>query len=216
MLVVVSPHLDDAVFSCAALIAGNQTRVITICAGLPAENVPPGPFDTMAGFKTAADAIRQRRVEDVRAAAVLGCEMVHWSCLEDQYDRDPGHPDRVRRAVHDAMEGFGRGDVALGPLGLRHPDHELVAAAFRECVAEIGCAAWLYEELPYRALWPEFVRPAIEAARCEVASEYFADTAPTIKHRALRCYITQLVGMDTQPLLLPERYHRLQGKVDLW
>lgn len=216
MLVIISPHLDDAVFSCAALIAKHQTRIITICAGLPAEVSPPGDFDTMAGFRTGADALRQRRVEDIQAAAVLGCEMVHAGCVEDQYDRTPGHADRVRRAVHDAMEGVHTGDIALGPLGLRHPDHKFVATAFRECIEEIGCSAWLYEELPYRALWPEHLRPAIKASGCAAASEYFADTAPAIKHRALRCYITQLVGMDTQPLLLPERYHRLQGKADLW
>jgi LmbE family N-acetylglucosaminyl deacetylase len=216
VLVAISPHLDDAVFSCGALIASHATRVVTIAAGIPAEEVPAGHFDTMAGFKTAADAIRARRVEDVQAAAVLGAEMLHGDCPEDQYDSRPGRSKRVGAAVRRAFEGMGRGDVALGPLGLRHPDHELVGRAFREEAARVGIAAWLYEELPYRALWPEFLRPALDEAQCDPASEYFADTAPAIKHRALRCYTTQLVGMDTQPLLLPERYHRLQGKARLW
>lgn len=218
MLVVVSPHLDDAVFSCGALLAEQEARVISICAGIPAEDVPPSHFDTMAGFKTAADAIRQRRVEDVQAAAVLGIEMVHDGCLEEQYDRLPNHGDRVRRAVHDALGTLRPGDVALGPLGLRHPDHEHVAGGFGAWAASTGAdtMAWLYEELPYRALWPEHLAPALAAAKCDAASEYFADTAPAIKHRALRCYTTQLVGMDTQPLLLPERYHRLQGNARLW
>jgi LmbE family N-acetylglucosaminyl deacetylase len=216
MLVVISPHLDDAVFSCGALIAKHQTRVVSICSGMPAEEVPPGDFDVMAGFRSGADAIRQRRVEDVQAAAVLGCEMVHMGCVEDQYDRESGHPDRVRRAVDAALESVEAGDILLGPLGLRNPDHELVRYAFCDRVVAMDCAAWLYEELPYRALWPQHVIPAIKASGCDAASEYFGDTAPAIKHRALRCYVTQLVGMDTQPLLLPERYHRLKGKADLW
>lgn len=216
MLVVFSPHLDDAVFSSGALIAKHQTRVISICAGIPAEDVPPGDFDVMAGFRTAADAIRQRRVEDVQAAAILGCEMVHMDCAEDQYDRKPDRPDRVRKTVAAAFRSVHASDILIAPLGLRHPDHELVRDAFCDLVAEIDCTAWLYEELPYRALWPEHIRPAIEASGCDAATEYFAHTAPAIKHRALRCYMTQLVGMDTQPLLLPERYHRLKGKANLW
>jgi LmbE family N-acetylglucosaminyl deacetylase len=217
MLVVFSPHLDDGVFSCAALIAKHQTRVISICAGIPTEEVPPGDFDVMAGFRTAADAIRQRRVEDVQAGAILGCEMIHMDCVEDQYDRGmPGRAGRVRKTVATALQSVTPGDILLAPLGLRHPDHELVRSAFCDLVAGADCAAWMYEELPYRALWPEHVRPAIEASGSDATTQYFTHLAPAIKHRALRCYMTQLVGMDTQPLLLPECYHRLKGKADLW
>lgn len=215
-LVVISPHLDDAVFSCGALIASRHTRVVTIGAGIPAEDVPPSHFDAMAGFGTAADAIRARRVEDVQAAQVLGAEMVHGGCFEDQYDRRPKRFDRIQSAVRSALDSMRRGDVALGPLGLRHPDHELVARAFCQEVGTSGVSAWLYEELPYRALWPEHLQPALKEAGCDDASEYFSDTAPAIKLRAIRSYTTQLVGMDTQPLLLPERYHRLRGKASLW
>lgn len=216
-MIVLSPHLDDAVFSCGALLAKHEAMVITICAGIPAEDVKPSHFDVMAGFPTAADAIRERRVEDLRAAAVLGIETVHSPCLEEQYDRHPDHAKRVRAAVFDALASIKDEEILLGPLGLRHPDHEAVAAAFLEFIAERRSGrAWLYEELPYRALWPEYIGPAAAGAGCESPTEYFTDTAPAIKHRALRCYTTQLVGMDTQPLLLPERYRHLRGGGKLW
>jgi LmbE family N-acetylglucosaminyl deacetylase len=211
MLVVISPHLDDAVFSCGALLAERECRVFTICAGIPAETVAPGIFDAAAGLASAADAIRARRAEDDCAAEVLGMEVVHLDALEDQYRADT--PPTIAEAVTEALMGLDEHDIVLAPLGLRHPDHVRVAKAVR---AQAPAQTWLYEELPYRALWPQYVAPAIKAAACSAATEYFADIAPPIKHRALQCYPSQLVGMDTQPLLLPERYHCLTGDRSLW
>lgn len=216
MLVVLSPHLDDAIFSCGDLVCrAPEVRIVTICAGVPAASVELSHFDAMAGFASAAEAVRTRRAEDAAAAVIAGAELIHLGCIEDQYDRAPLHGERVEAAVQDAFERYTEsGDVVLAPLGLRHPDHEHVAKAARELLGIISFDLWLYEELPYRALWPEYVAPALRAAGHTEADQVGAAATPA-KHRALRCYPSQLVGMDTRALILPERYYCKHGSAQL-
>jgi hypothetical protein len=121
----------------------------------PGPDVAASHFDRAAGFRTAADAVRARRVEDVRALNQVGAEAVHLNCLDGTYAQ--GEP--LAMAVTRALDQAEIGELVLGPLGLRHPDHEIVAAAFRATVRARGLNAWIYEELPYAYLWPEYIGP---------------------------------------------------------
>ena len=86
--VLLSPHFDDVVFSCGALVAqwarsGQRVAIVTICAGLP----PAGPLSAYAsrlhqrwnpaGLAMPAQLVAQRRAEDLRAADLLGAMAVH-------------------------------------------------------------------------------------------------------------------------------------------
>jgi LmbE family N-acetylglucosaminyl deacetylase len=206
-MIVISPHIDDAVFSCAEVLAG--AKVITICAGIPAPDVPPSHFDRAARFRSAAEAVRARIVEDDRALSVLGAEAVHLNCLDGTYAQ--GEP--LAMAVTRALAHAEPGEVVLGPLGLRHPDHEIVAAAFRATVRAQGLNAWIYEELPYAHLWPEYIGPALMLAR--VSTGTLARASGRGKRAAVRCYRSQLKGMNVEALFGPERYHRLHGDAEL-
>lgn len=200
---IISPHLDDAVFSCgSALSTAERVTIVTVCAGIPPAGTPPSHFDETAGFSSAAEAMTARREEDHAAAALLGCAVVHLDCLSDEYDRSsPGRDTRVYEASRAAL--VGAEGLILVPLGLRHPDHVLVARACRL----VPCA--VYEELPYRTLWPKFVGPALlRAGRTSPLVAPAVNAAGlALKARAVATYASQLIGMNVEALSAHETYH---------
>ncbi|HEX2530642.1 MAG TPA: hypothetical protein VHK70_04145 [Burkholderiaceae bacterium] len=60
-LMVLSPHLDNAVFACGELIAATpDTVVVTLFAGAPAAGYALTEWDAAAGFSCAREAIVRR------------------------------------------------------------------------------------------------------------------------------------------------------------
>jgi LmbE family N-acetylglucosaminyl deacetylase len=95
-------------------------------------------------------------------------------------------------------EKLGSPDM-VAPLGLKHPDHQLVAAACRRLAPQLwaaGKAVWVYEELPGRVLWPELVRPALDLWEAHLLVNLepcFIGSGPMeLKLEALSCYSSQL------------------------
>jgi LmbE family N-acetylglucosaminyl deacetylase len=161
-LVVVSPHLDDAVMSLGATIASAatcdvQTLVVTVFANDPHEAGPAGAWDTRCGFVTAAEAAAVRRAEDRRACALLGADPVWLPFADSDHPLDATPEDlhaALRSIVHES-------DVVLVPgWPLHHPDHALLADTLltREpLAATIG----VYVEQPY-AVSPPLRRPYVD------------------------------------------------------
>ena len=76
-LVVVSPHLDDAVLSLGATIAhavqsGSNVEILTVFACAPDSNAPTDDWDRKSGFTTEGEAAQQRRREDEAPVPVDG------------------------------------------------------------------------------------------------------------------------------------------------
>jgi LmbE family N-acetylglucosaminyl deacetylase len=94
--VYLSPHLDDAVYSCGGLIArqtaaGESVTVLTICAGDP----PPGgltPFarELHARWDTEASPSAARRKEDTAACASLSAEVIQLEIPDAMYRKSAG------------------------------------------------------------------------------------------------------------------------------
>ena len=149
-IVVLSPHLDDAVLSLGAAIAtwtraGAEVRVLTVLAGRPDATGPAGPWDERSGFSSEGAAARTRREEDRSACAIVGAAPVWLDHGDSQYERGAGDEElwnAVRERVADAP-------TVLAPgFPLTHPDHEwlgLLAAARRDPAWRFG----LYVEQPY-------------------------------------------------------------------
>lgn len=200
-MIVLSPHLDDAVFSCSQILKG--ARVVTICAGIPPADCPPTIFDERGGFATARDAMEARRAEDRAAAEQLGFDAIHLDLLDCNY----GESD-LFQGVEKALDLAESGESVYGPLGLRHPDHQVIGSAFRSLARTRDVDAWVYEELPYAYAWPEYLGPALTVAHL---------TGPTVtrisresKRDAVQTYASQVspeTHMDA--ILAPERYHRV-------
>ncbi len=198
-LVVVSPHLDDGVFSCGSLISACRlvcpVVIVTVFAGMPGKRVAASTLDRTAGFDSAALAVASRRREDANACAILGCDYLHLDVLDGQYDTSS--PEHREKKIAEALKQVLRmPGTLLGPWGIRHHDHIAVANALR------GQANLLYEELPYRVLWSEYLPH-------DLASPVLELPTTALKQAAISCYRSQLGdGPAGEALYAAERYHR--------
>lgn len=81
-ILVLSPHLDDAVFSAWSLIDRPGSEVWTVFAGIPDEDVVT-EWDRRNGYSSGASLIRTRRTED--DVALQGITHRHFDFLERAY-----------------------------------------------------------------------------------------------------------------------------------
>lgn len=192
--------------------------IVTVAAGLPPIEVPLTTYDRACGFRTADAALTQRRHEDRQAARVVAGTVVHLSHVDSQYGT-PLVPAYVTVSLLEVLDTSGA-TMAIGPLGLEHPDHLQVSRSMLAVAQERpDLEVWLYEELPGRVLWPEGVGPALNRAWSHgfTPTLGFIGTGDlSIKLRAIRAYRSQLTALTRQtagtglnPVLVPERFWRL-------
>jgi LmbE family N-acetylglucosaminyl deacetylase len=167
-VLVLSPHLDDAVLSCGGLVADlDRVVVATVFNGRP---VPPvsaaaSRFHARCGH-TDENAMAEREKEDDRALRAVGATPIRLGLLEALYrknlDGTPSYDSdiaifvdsaaasgeelsAVAHAVRDCVEDEDP-DLVLAPLGVGgHIDHLLVAAAARQLDRRV----LHYEDVPY-------------------------------------------------------------------
>ena len=209
-LAVISPHLDDAVFSCGRLLAAHPgARVVTVFAGRPPPTQALREWDAAAGFAPGEDMIGARRAEDAAALAVLGAEPIWMDFRDAQYD-DPPDPDALADGLEAALRALGAGAVFV-PLGLFHSDHLLAhAAGVRALRCHPEWPAYLYADAIYRRYDDLLARRLAELSAAGYALT--AASPPQSadlerKRRAVDCYASQLRALDT-----PGR----PGVADLW
>lgn len=202
--IVISTHLDDAVWSAAGLC--EDATVATICAGVPDLDEPPSPFDRDSGFDTGREAMLARRCEDCEAASLVGFEPYHYDVLDAAYGGRTD-VDGIRTAVYLALADAGAECVA-GPVGISHPDHIAVSDAFREAVATFGLDGWLYEDLPYARLRKDELNTRLHGAE----RAFTGKRLPLKRKReAVEAYTSQ-IRKDThlKEILMTEHYHKIR------
>jgi LmbE family N-acetylglucosaminyl deacetylase len=152
-LVVISPHLDDAVLSLGAFIAkaGRSARcatVLTVFAGDPDSRAPAGGWDRRAGFATEGEAATTRRLEDRQACRLLRADP-SWLPFSEADYRGTLDGDAVWAAVADRLSAAAPEDVLVPGFPLTNPDHEWISRLFVE--RKPPCRRLgLYAEQPYR------------------------------------------------------------------
>lgn len=157
-ILFISPHLDDAVFSCAVRIlreveAGSSVVVATVFSR------GRGPASTLREYAA-------RRQEDRRALALLGAKPL-WIGLLDAPSRNPfynsfsrivlgtapadvDHIQIVRTRIKGLLDDLKPEAVYL-PLGVgTHIDHRLVFAA--GAGLPVPCQRFYYEDQPYASV----------------------------------------------------------------
>lgn len=100
-VLLLSPHLDDALFSAAEIIRRGNTEVWTVFAGDPDEPVRTS-WDQAVGFEDSHAHLAARRTEDTAALAGTGAIVRHLPCLDGAYttpDRRAQDLDLLRREV---------------------------------------------------------------------------------------------------------------------
>lgn len=87
-VLVLSPHLDDALFSCSELIRRTRPDVWTVFAGDP-EPVVTTSWDRSCGFADSHMLVTRRRVEDIAAFEGTGTQIRHLDLIDGAYS-SPG------------------------------------------------------------------------------------------------------------------------------
>lgn len=173
MLIYLSPHLDDAIFSCGGIIAsqvekGEDVSIWTLCAGKPSRNNLSEFADNLhAIYGYGADPIGGRISEDIKACSLLGIKYHHFSFLEAIYRKSSngkyflyptptaifGKPRPEESILLEDMfrtlsEQVNPDCQFVVPMGLgKHVDHLLV----RQAAAKLGKPLWYYQDFPYAA-----------------------------------------------------------------
>jgi LmbE family N-acetylglucosaminyl deacetylase len=188
-VLVMSPHLDDAVLSCGALLAHLAARqLITVATVFTAAAPPPWSLPARRqlralGGADAEDFFAQRRAEDRDVLAGIGATPVHLGFRDALFRRGrrgPAYPtfrfDAARGRVASCDAGLAAevsarvGEMArvhdagviFAPLGIgRHVDHLITRRAAHELAGRIPVV--YYSDFPYSqtaAPEPAFVRHA--------------------------------------------------------
>jgi LmbE family N-acetylglucosaminyl deacetylase len=209
--VILSPHLDDAVWSCFSLLAReDDVLVATVFAGIP--EGAPGWWDVQCGITDSAAHVRDRRAEDVAVLESLGRRAVHLDLLDGQYREEPVPAEEIARALGERVPAARH---VYSPGGIGHADHALVRDA-GALLHGRGLPVTVYTDYCYstREGWPTFVRPdgrpeADEQWRASIGHLVGAGLAdPRIvrlteeesgrKLEAMRGYVTQFENIEAE------------------
>jgi LmbE family N-acetylglucosaminyl deacetylase len=233
-IVVVSPHLDDAVLGCSTLMAAHPgVTVVTVFAGRPLEYPSPMQhWDSLCGFEDGDEVHVARRAEDAAALASLDATPVWLDFVEHSYLERPDwvRPEAVVEALDDAVRMLDPTSVFV-PFGLGNPDHDcthdaamLVRDRFVErgdlsswfCYEDTGykhipgLLAWRVARLFRRGVWPTPAAVRVDAARER-------------KDAAVACYPSQLLALEAEWALstkleapAPEQFWRLAAPPAGW
>ena len=213
---ILSPHCDDAVFACGALLATCPGSVVaTVFAGTPLSYEPFTEWDRACGFVPGDDVMALRRDEDARALDMLGAKPVWLPFLDSQYGKTPSVA-RVADELHGVVQRTAPQAIAF-PLGLFHSDHVLV----REAMLQLASTATMppllaYVDALYRRI-PQAVPKQIAALAGRgygLQERVVPETPPAqaLKRAAVECYASQLRALATPGRLghtdayEPERY----------
>jgi LmbE family N-acetylglucosaminyl deacetylase len=160
-VVVLSPHLDDAVLDCWSVLSGTEpVTVVTVFAGIPKPG-PAGHWDALAGARDRAHRMRERRDEDLAALALAGRAGLHLGFPQADHRTGPPPPlAALDRALTRRLPSA-RAVYAPAVLGTRHPDHALVRD-YALALAADGLPVHLYADAPYAVIygWPPWVTGA--------------------------------------------------------
>jgi LmbE family N-acetylglucosaminyl deacetylase len=198
--IVVSPHMDDAAFSCGELIAAcGGVQVISVFAGVPADPAMRTEWDTSCGFADAHDAVSKRREEDLDGLAALSAIPEWLNFCDSQYGQTPEIV-QIASALFETMSRH-RPDTVLIPAGLFHSDHVLAHRAALLVYRDFPSYRWImYEDALYRRLegllqkrLAVLLDEGIPATPFEVDTREYAGA----KERAVSCYASQLNGLLT-------------------
>ncbi|BCY18149.1 GlcNAc-PI de-N-acetylase [Leptolinea sp. HRD-7] len=230
--IFLSPHLDDAVFSCGGLLSylaeqGVPTKIVTVFSEQISD---PADFTEYARtlharWETGDDPYRIRKQEDSNACRLLGAEQVHLGFHDCIYRTLPdGSPvvssdeelfgeikpgeDALIRRVTERIAGITNGKhVCVCPLGLgHHIDHQITRRA-----AEMSLKPLYYADLPYALSLPIQVLAGMTRLSFNIPDRNAAEWA-----RANLMYASQISTFWKSPLDMVDQYNAFLEAYNGW
>ncbi len=207
---LLSPHLDDVAFSCAAtarhlLRGGWEVQLVTVFTGSVA--APQGfalACQLDKGLAPDADYMQLRRAEDLEFCRVVGLEnYAHWPFLEAPHRGYEAAPelfagvregDEVWELIAEKLEEIATPDTVFAPQGLgNHVDHLQVIRAVR--ARGWDAQAFWYRDTPYAIRQPD-AKPS-ELLPSELSGGFVAfDEAELAIKIAGCCAYTSQIGFQ--------------------
>ena len=161
---ILSPHLDDAVFSLGGLLAtyAQESAVITIFAGTPTKPISR-QWDRTCGFTDSTEAMEARRQEDIVGLTSLGIQpdnIVHWEYFDKQYRSDSKEnlsllAKEIRQKFETVLNTYkGKQLHIYIPLTGLHIDHRIVRDVISDIYASKfetnpNITLYYYQDMPY-------------------------------------------------------------------
>jgi LmbE family N-acetylglucosaminyl deacetylase len=239
MNLYLSPHCDDAILSCGALMAqqrmaGEAVVIVSICTASPTSKVlsPLALAQQVQWDTTAADIFSQRRAEDRAACVVFGVELIQLDELDCIYRRDVQgnwlyedesalfgniHPNDTNTLLQAKLENARRmisPTKIYAPLAIgNHIDHQR-SRQVAECWHQQGIDVLFYEDYPYvedkGALWLALNRPKVGIWQRH--PQFVSKKAAEMKIETIQCYHSQLSFLFKNSRLMCKRvmYHMRQ------
>ncbi len=214
-MLLIAPHLDDAVLACGQLLIAHPGAVVaTLFAGVPQDAGMSTPWDLASGFSSAREAVAARREEDRTALGLLGARHVWLDFCDDQY-RQPPSPQALSDAVRQLAREHSSGPWLI-PMGLYHADHFRVHDACLQALGSLDARQTFgYEDAIYRAM-PGLLQQRLMAL-AQAAIEATPAALPMsdrseLKANAVAAYASQVKAFGPHGLddaSQPERYWRL-------
>lgn len=181
--IFLSPHYDDAVFSCGGGIwelrqAGEEVEVWTICGGQPPPAAMSSPYvqELHRRWGFGVEAVARRRAEDAEALsqlAVAGFSFSIPDCIyrlsrsnHPLYTSDESlfgelHPEEselIEELKEQILQRVSPQSQLICPLGVgNHVDHQLT----RRAAERSGLPLWYYAEIPYIFRHPDWQEKAL-------------------------------------------------------
>lgn len=190
--VVLDVHADDGIYSVGEWIAARRDAdvvVVTMLGG-----VPRGDDETW---------VKQLLADKDTACARLGARSVNLPFLDGKY----GQPLYVRTfgaAVRQVLERERPSEV-LVPLGIRHADHLLAAPVALAAALGTPGRVSVYEDLPYRVMYPDETQARLLSLRPEPTEFAGAGGYLDEKREACRLFSNQFGEDADRCCSAPER-----------
>jgi len=210
--IYLSPHLDDAVYSCGGKIWQDVRRddtveIWTIFAGDPAGELSPFARELHARWGSGAEAVSRRREEDQAACRMLGAGYKHLAYADCIYRRlpqtgepviqqnadlfgpiQPGEEVLVHQIASELLALNSEKSLLICPLSLGgHMDHRITRAA----ADQTGLPLAYYADYPYAAD-PSLDVSALVPGNCRSESFSLDEEAVEKWAQGIAAYASQL------------------------
>lgn len=148
MLVILSPHFDDAVFSVSNLLSKKKEsiKIMTICGGIPSDDKGVSSWDKRCGFSSGREAVLCRQLEDYNACNKIGVKAEHLTFSDFPYAGEKAH----EAIIKELRKNIPIIKELWAPIGIgNNPDHLSCRNAALELCQQEGVTLNLYADLPY-------------------------------------------------------------------
>jgi LmbE family N-acetylglucosaminyl deacetylase len=217
-ILVVSPHLGDAVLSYGGQLAqladaGHQVSVYTVFAGTPTEPYSPAATELHAKWGLSRDPLAPRRREDRRALSLLGVTPVHGPFLDAIYRKDDNGDWLIGQDMTPAEYGEAEPRLVAN-IGLtlekrivrelnpdwvatcsaigNHVDHRRVRDAAIAMARRTGIPLLMWADFPYVTCTDAIPELPAGTSPADPVAEPVSEAAGALKSKAVQCYASQL------------------------